>query len=111
MNKLLASILLATSVTAYAEKELRSLSVVCGSQEEMASTLEAYQEVPYIVGVNKESGLLLSLWVNMKTGTSSWVSKIVATNEYCMMGIGTEVIIPKDSPLQEIPVGTRIIFK
>ena len=112
MKKLLAAILLATStLAAHAEPELRSLSVVCGSQEEMATTLEVYQEVPYIVGVNKEAGLLLSLWVNMKTGTSSWVTKITATNEFCMIGTGTEVIIPKGSPLQDVPVGTRIIFK
>jgi hypothetical protein len=47
----------------------------------------------------------------MKTGTSSWVTKLTATNEFCMIGVGTEVIIPKDSPLQDVPVGTRIIFK
>jgi hypothetical protein len=112
MKKLLAAILLATcGSAANAKAELRSLSVVCGSQEEMAATLEVYQEVPYIVGVNKEAGTMLSLWVNMTTGTSSWVTKIMATNEFCMMGVGTEVIIPKGSPLQDVPVGTRIIFK
>ena len=112
MKKLVAAILLATcGLAVHAEAELRSLSVVCGSPEEMAKTLEAYQEVPFIVGVNKEAGLLLSLWVNLKTGTSSWVTKIIATNEFCMMGTGTQVIIPKESPLQEVPTGTRVIFK
>jgi hypothetical protein len=111
MKIILAAILLSISVLAQAESELRSLSVICGTQEEMAATLKAYQEVPYIVGVNKEAGLLLSLWVNMTTGTSSWVAKIIATNEFCMIGTGTELIIPKDSPLQEVPIGTRVIFK
>ena len=106
----MAAILLATTVTAQAVTE-RNMKVVCGSQEEMAATLEVYQEIPYIVGVNKESGTLLSLWVNMKTGTSSWVTKLMATNEYCMIRVGTEVIVPKESPLQDVPVGTRIIFK
>ena len=110
MKTFMAATLLATTFAAQAVTE-RNMKVVCGSQEEMAATLEVYQEIPYIVGVNKESGTLLSLWVNMKTGTSSWVTKLVATNEFCMIGVGTEVIVPKESPLQDVPVGTRIIFK
>lgn len=110
MKTFMAAILLATTVTAQAVTE-KNMKIVCGSQEEMAATLEVYQEIPYIVGVNKESGMVLSLWVNMKTGTSSWVTKLVATNEFCMMGVGTQVVIPEGSPLQDVPVGTRIIFK
>ena len=110
MKTFMAATLLATSFAAQAVTE-RNMKVVCGSQEEMAATLEVYQEIPYIGGVNKESGVFLSLWVNMKTGTSSWVTKLMATNEYCMIGVGTEVIVPKESPLQDVPVGTRIIFK
>ena len=110
MKTFMAAILLATVATTQAVTE-RDMKVICGTQEEMAATLEVYQEVPYLVGVNKQDGVLHSLWVNMKTGTSSWVTKIMATNEFCMMGVGTEVIIPKDSPLQQVPVGTRIIFK
>jgi len=111
MKTFMAAILLATVATKTHAVTERNMKVVCGTQEEMAATLEVYQEVPYIVGVSKESGTMLSLWVNMTTGTSSWVTKITATNEFCMMGVGTEVIIPKDSPLQQVPVGTRIIFK
>ena len=110
MKTFVAAILLATVVTAQAVTN-KDMKVVCGTQEEMAATLEVYQEVPYILGVNKESGVVLSLWVNMKTGTTSWVTKLVATNEYCMMGVGTQVVIPEDSPLQDVPVGTRVIFK
>jgi hypothetical protein len=110
MKTFMAAILLATVATTQAVTE-RNMKVICGTQEEMAATLEVYQEIPYLVGVNKESGTMLSLWVNMKTGTSSWVTKIMATNEFCMMGVGTEVIVPKESPLQEVPVGTRVIFK
>lgn len=110
MKTILAAILLATTVTAQAVTN-KDMKVVCGSQEEMAATLEVYQEVPYILGVNKESGVVLSLWVNMKTGTSSWVSKLVATNEYCMIGVGSQIVIPEGSPLQDVPVGTRTIFK
>jgi len=110
MKTFVAAILLATVVNAQAVTN-RDMKVVCGTQEEMAATLEVYQEIPYLVGINKESGMFFSLWVNMKTGTSSWIAKLVSTNEFCMIGVGTEVIVPKDSPLQEAPVGTRIIFK
>jgi hypothetical protein len=110
MKTFVAAILLATAVNAQSVTN-RDMKVVCGTQEEMAATLEVYQEIPYLVGVNKESGVLHSLWVNMKTGTSSWITKLTATNEFCMIGVGTEVIIPKDSPLQDVPVGTRTIFK
>jgi len=64
MKTFMAAILLATTDTAQAVTE-RNMTVVCGSQEEMAATLEVYQEIPYIVGVNKESGIVLSLCVNM----------------------------------------------
>ena len=110
MKTFVAAILLATVVNAPAVTN-KDMKVVCGTQEEMAATLEVYQEIPYILGVNKESGMVISLWVNMKTGTTSWVTKLVATNEYCMMGVGTQVVIPEDSPLQDVPVGTRVIFK
>jgi hypothetical protein len=111
MKTFMAAILLATVATKTQAVTERNMKVICGTQEEMAATLGVYQEVPYLVGVNKQDGVLHSLWVNMTTGTSSWVTKITDTNEFCMIGTGTEVIIPKDSPLQEIPVGTRIIFK
>lgn len=110
MKTIMAAILLATTVTATAVTN-RDMKVVCGSQDEMAATLEVYQEIPYILGVSKESGVVLSLWVNMTTGTSSWVTKLVATNEYCMIGVGSQIVIPDGSPLQDLPVGTRTIFK
>jgi hypothetical protein len=110
MKTFVAAILLATAVNAPAVTN-KDMKVVCGTQEEMAATLEVYQEIPYIVGVSKESRAVLSLWVNMTTGTTSWVTKLVDTNEYCMIGVGTEIVIPEGSPLKDVPVGTRIIFK
>jgi len=35
----------------------------------------------------------------------------MATNEYCMIGVGAEVIIPKERPMQNVPVRTRTNFK
>lgn len=110
MKKLLAAILLATSLTSQAV-ETRQLTVICGSHEEMASTLSNYKELPYIVGLNKDLNMVYSLWVNIETGTTSWVVKLVESKEFCMMGIGTEIIIPPSSPLKDIPVGEKVIFK
>ena len=108
MNKLLASILLIASVIAHAEPELRSLSTVCGSQDDMLNTLKNYKEIPIMASINKEAGMMLWLFANMETGTSSWVAQVLKTNEWCMMGIGTDVILPPNSPLS---TGTKIIFK
>ena len=108
MNKLLASFLLLTSMLAHAEPEMRSLTTVCGSREEMLNTLKNYHEEPIMASMNKEAGMMLWLFANMETGTSSWVAQVIKTNEWCMMGIGTEVILPPNSPLS---TGTKIIFK
>ena len=109
MKKLLAAILLATgTLAAHADPELRSLSTVCGSREEMVNTLKYYQESPVMAAMNKEAGMMIWLFANMETGTSSWVAQVIKTNEWCMLGVGTEVILPPNSPLS---IGTKIIFK
>ena len=46
MKTFMAATLLATTFAAQAVTN-RDLKVVCGSQEEMAATLEVYQEIPY----------------------------------------------------------------
>ena len=109
MKKFVAAILLATSaLAAHAEPELRSLSTVCGSREDMLNTLNNYKEAPIMASMNKEAGMMLWLFVNLETGTSSWVAQVIKTHEWCMLGVGTEVILPPNSPLS---TGTKIIFK
>jgi hypothetical protein len=111
MNKLLAAILLATTALVYAEPHQRTMGVICASREEVKSTLEKYSEEPVYVGVNKQVGVVTSLWANLKTGTSSWITQVLATGEWCMIAVGLEQIIPEDSPLKDAPIGTKIKYK
>jgi len=111
MNKLLAAILLITATSVYAEATQRTIQVICASKEEFKATVEKYDEDPVYVGINKESGTVTSLWANLKTGTSSWVTQVLATGEWCMIAVGSEQFIPKDSPLKDAPIGTQTTYK
>ena len=111
MNKLLATILLIITSSVYAEVSQKTIRVVCASKEEVKATVEKYGEEPVYVGINKEAGTVTSLWANFKSGTSSWVTQVLATGEWCMVGIGTEQFIPEDSPLKDAPIGTRTKYK
>jgi hypothetical protein len=111
MNKLLVTILLITATSVYAEATQRTVRVICASKEEVKATVEKYGEEPVYVAINKEAGQVTSLWTNFKTGTSSWVTQVLATGEWCMIAVGTEQFIPEDSPLKDTPVGTRTKYK
>jgi hypothetical protein len=111
MNKLLVAILLITSASVYAEPTQRTIRVICASKEEVKATVEKYGEEPVYVGINKENSVVTSLWANLKTGTSSWVTQVLSTGEWCMLAVGTEQFIPEDSPLKDAPIGTRITHK
>jgi hypothetical protein len=112
MNKLLAAILLlVTTASVYAEPHQRTMGVICASKAEVKSTVEKYGEEPIYVGINKENGVVTSLWANLKTGTSSWITQVLATGEWCMIAVGLEQIIPEDSPLKNAPIGTRTTYK
>ena len=66
MKTFMAATLLATTFAAQAVTN-RDLKVVCGSQEEMAATLEVYQEIPYVVFVSdKIVKINLITFVNAK---------------------------------------------
>jgi hypothetical protein len=111
MNKLLAAVLLITATLVHAEPVQRTLKVVCASKEEVKATVEKYGEEPVYVGINKEAGVVTSLWANLKTGTSSWVTQILVTGEWCMIAVATEQFVPEDSPLKDSPIGTRTKYK
>ena len=108
MKTFMAAILLATSFAAHAELHERTVKVVCGSQEEFLMTAKKYEEVPYIAGVNQDQRTITSLWGNMQTGTTSWIMHLSDTDEWCMIGVGSKIIIPESSPFQNVPVGKSI---
>ena len=112
MKSLFAAIILAGVVQiAAAEPNQKLIKVMCGTKEEFKMTAEKYGEEPIYVGINKGGGQVTSLWANLTTGTSSWVTQVLMTGEWCMIGVGNEHFIPEDSPLKSAPIGTRTTYK
>ena len=111
MKTILAAILLATSLAAHADLSEKSIKLVCGNQADIEKTVDAYKETAVMIGLNKEAGIANWLFVNMEKGTSSWIAQLIASDEWCMLGVGTQVVVPEGSPLVDTPVGTRIKFK
>ncbi len=113
MKNLLAAILLATTaLAANAEPRARKIQSMCGSLEDVTITMEKYGEklVMASLAPNKETANLL--YVNFETQTSSWFIHDLNTNEYCMIGVGENLHIPKDSPLNTgTGIGTKTIYK
>ena len=111
MKTLVVAILLAFTITAHAEITEKTVTMTCGTQEDFAQTAKKYKEIPILAAPNTESLVIYSLWANLETETTSWVIQFPTTNEWCMMGISNEIIIPDISPLSSAPIGTRIKFK
>ncbi len=113
MKNLLAAILLATTVmAANAEVRERKLQVMCGSFEDVQITMEKYGEKLLLASIAPDKKTINLLFVNLETQTSSWFIQDLENNEYCMSGIGDNIMIPKESPLNSVTgVGTKIIYK
>ncbi len=111
MKALLAATLLATCVTTQAEVHQKTMKIMCGSQEDFLITAEKYGELPIIVSADKENHTINSLWGNVEKGTTSWMVQLVDTDEWCMLGIGTQIVIPEDSPIRNTPTGEKVIYK
>ncbi len=113
MNKLLAAILLATlGSTAIAEPRARQIRFMCGSLEDVNSTMEKYGEKLVIATQAPNEETVNLLYVNFETQTSSWFVHDLNTDEYCMLGVGKAIHIPDQSPLiKGTGIGTRISYK
>lgn len=110
-NLYLAAILLAAlTQTAFAEPQQKTIRFMCGSKEEWFMTADKYGEDLVVAAPAPNGETIISLWANFATGTSSWVTQVIKTDEWCMMGIGDKLMIPKDSPLDGT-VGTKVNYK
>lgn len=112
MKNLIAAILLATvGLAASAEPRSRQVKFMCGSLEDVQVTMEKYGEVMVIATQAPNEQTVNLLYVNFETHTSSWFIHDLNTNEYCMVGVGKEIYIPEDSPLQQgTKIGTRVRY-
>ena len=100
MKTFLAAILLATlALAANAEPRQRKIQTMCGSLEDVQITMEKYGERLVMASIAPNQETINLLYVNFETQTSSWFVQDLQTNEYCMLGVGDNIMIPKDSPL------------
>lgn len=113
MRTIAAAILLATCVTAQAELHEKNIKVMCGSAEELNLTVEKYAEsaILYAAAKADPQQITYGVYVNFKSGTSSWIAHLGPTDEYCMIGMGDQIHIPKSSPLIDAPIGTKTNYK
>lgn len=100
MKTLLAAILLATTaLAANADPRPRKIQTMCGSLEEVNMTMEQFGEKLVMASIAPNQETVNLLFVNFETQTSSWFIQDLESNEYCMIGVGNSIMIPKDSPL------------
>ena len=108
---LFAAILLASLSAANAEPRSRQIRLMCGSIEDVNATMEKYGEKLVLASLAPNKETVNLLYVNFETQTSSWFIHDLQTDEYCMAGVGDQLHIPKDSPLNLAPVGKRILYE
>lgn len=111
MKTLLAAILLATIASAAnAEPMSRKLQVMCGSFEDVQVTIEKYGEQLVVASIAPNKTTVNMVYINFETQTSSWFIHDLETDQYCMAGVGDNIHIPKDSPINT-GVGTKTLYK
>jgi hypothetical protein len=111
MKIFMAATLLALALTAQAEPRSRQVKAMCGSFEDVEATMEKYGEKMVIATQAPNELTVNLLYVNFETHTSSWFIHDLQTDEYCMIGVGKEIYTPKESPLNNLSIGTRVTYK
>ena len=100
MKNLLTAIILATLATAtLADPRPRRIQMMCGSLEDVQLTMEKYGETLVLASLAPDQKTSNLLFVNFETQTSSWFIQDIELDEFCMAGVGGDIHIPKDSPL------------
>ncbi len=107
----LAAILLATMTVVNAEPRSRQIKFMCGSFEDVEVTMEKYGEKLVLATQSPNELTVNLLYVNFETHTSSWFIHDLQTDEYCMMGVGKDIYTPKESPLNNLSIGTKVNYK
>ena len=94
-NLFLCILFLVISSIANAEPHPRQIRYMCASFEELEMTLDKYGE-KLVIATRAPNGQSVNmLFVNFKTQTSSWIVRNLQTDEYCMIGAGDNLLIPK----------------
>ena len=96
MKKLLA-ILMFLSIAAHAEIHEKTITVNCGDEKEFKLLVQAFKETPIVMATDEEDNVVLMVWANKETKTSTWIAYLPGTKEYCTVGSGTALSLPKRS--------------
>jgi hypothetical protein len=113
MKNLLAAILLATlALAATAEPRSRQIRFMCGSYEDVEVTMEKYGEKLVMATQSPNQQTVNLVYANFETQTTSWFIHDLQTDEYCMLGVGDKIHIPKDSPINTgAGIGVKTLYK
>ena len=96
MKKLFA-ILMFLSISAHAEIREKTVTVKCGDEKEFRSMIQAFKETPLVMASNEVDNVILIVWANKETKTSTWIAHLPLTGEYCTFGAGSTLSLPKIS--------------
>lgn len=111
-NILFASLLAILTTSVCAEPVSRQIRFMCGSAQDVESTMEKYGEKIVVATLAPNQRTVNLLYMNFETQTSSWFIHDLATDEYCMMGVGDRIHIPDESPLNlGTGLGAKTIYK
>ena len=111
-NYLIAILLASLPAVTLAEPRARQLRVMCGSLEDVTVTMEKYGETLVMASMAPNKETMNLLYVNFETQTSSWFVRDIGSDEYCMVGVGDNLHIPKESPLNlGTGIGTKTLYK
>jgi hypothetical protein len=112
MKLLLAAILLVTLGSVVAEPKTRQIQFTCGSYEDVEITMEKYGEKLVMATQSPNKQTVNLVYANFETQTTSWFVHDLQTDDYCMLGVGDQIYIPDQSPLNKgTGIGTKIIYK
>ena len=93
--KTLFAILMFLSIAAHAEIHEKTVTVKCGDEKEFRSLVQTFKETPVIMATNEVDNVVLIVWANKETKTSTWIAHLPLTGEYCTFGAGSTLSIPK----------------
>jgi len=98
MKKLFA-ILMFLTITAHAEIHEKTVTVKCGNEKEFRSLVKEFKETPVVMATNEVDNVVLIVWANKETRTSTWIAHLPTTGEYCTFGAGSTLSLPKTSQM------------
>jgi hypothetical protein len=93
MKKLTTAVLFLSILAAQADIVKKIVAVQCGNADDIKAIIGFYDEQPIVVAKHQNDGVVIILWANRKTQTSTWVVHLPSTGEYCTLASGTELLI------------------